>query len=269
MLVWRVSRRREAALRRRRGAGLLAVDGAIETADKACGYFCRGGNRCSIGGTLHRLNGCRIVPSKPTRRQIAEQDSLMLARQAALRRAADAIAADLAKIKEVHAVALFGSLARPLVREVPRFQPFRRHGIEILHECGDIDLAIAIDRLDNLAALNRTRNRAVTDLFQQTGIGVAHHQIDVFLFGEGWNDYLGRLCTFAQCPKGKIECLTPGCGREPFLKQHEGFVLEPGALAPDRSVVLYERGSGFLRRASDLDTTTVSVCAATGGAMTT
>jgi hypothetical protein len=182
----------------------------------------------------------------------------MLARQAAFRRAADAIAADLAKVKEVRAVALFGSVARPLVREVPRFQPFRRHRIEILHECGDIDLAIAVDRLDNLSALNRTRNRAVIDLFQRAGIGVAHHQVDVFLFAEDWNDYLGRLCSFAQCPKGKVECLTPGCGREPFLKQHEGFVLEPGALAVDRSLTLYERGTGFLHRASDLEDCKVS-----------
>ncbi|SHK59481.1 hypothetical protein SAMN05444159_3671 [Bradyrhizobium lablabi] len=182
----------------------------------------------------------------------------MVARQVGFRRAADAIAADLAKVPEVRAVALFGSLAQPLVREVPRFQPFRRHGIEILHECGDIDLAIAIDRLDNLSALNRARGRAVIDLHEQSGIGVAHHQVDIFLFGEGWADYLGRLCTFAQCPKGKVECLTPGCGRELFLKQHEGFVLEPGALAADRSVLLYERGSGFLRRASDLEATVIS-----------
>jgi hypothetical protein len=50
----------------------------------------------------------------------------MLARQAAFRRAADAIAADLARIPAVRAIALFGSLARPLGREVPRFQPFKR-----------------------------------------------------------------------------------------------------------------------------------------------
>jgi hypothetical protein len=188
----------------------------------------------------------------------------MLARQAAFRRAADAIAADLAKIPAVRAIALFGSLARPLVREVPRFQPFRRHRIEILHECGDIDLAIAVDRLDNLVTLNRARSRAVIDLFARNGIGVAHHQVDVFLFGEGWHDYLGRLCTYGECPKGKVECLTPGCGRERFLKQHEGFVLDPGALAADRAVPLYERGRGFLRRAADLDTASVSDPAAAG-----
>jgi hypothetical protein len=193
----------------------------------------------------------------------------MLARQAAFRRAADIIAADLTKIPEVRAVALFGSLARPLVREVLRFQPFKRRRIEILHECGDIDLAIAIDRLDHLAALNRARSRAVINLFKETGIGVAHHQVDIFLFGKGWNDYLGRLCTYAQCSKGKVECLMPGCGREPFLKQHEGFVLEPGALAVDRAVPLFERSSGFLRRACDLEATSLSSGRAAGGAITT
>jgi hypothetical protein len=177
----------------------------------------------------------------------------MVAQQATFRRAADVIAAGLAKLPEVRAVALFGSLVPPLAREVPRFASFRRHGIEVFHECKDIDLAIAIDRLDNLAALNRARSRAVADLFKNSGIGVAHHQVDIFLFRDIWSDYLGRLCTYAQCPKGKVECLTPGCGREPLLKQHEGFVLEPGALAADRAVTLYERGRGLLGRAADLN----------------
>jgi hypothetical protein len=202
--------------------------------------------------------GRRTVPSKPTRRQIDEEDRRMAERQTIFRRAADAIAADLTAVRDVRAIALFGSVAKPLTREVPRFQPFKRHGIEILHECGDIDLAVAIDRLDNLAALNKVRNRSVIDLFQKTGVGVAHHQVDIFLFSEAWKDYLGRLCTFAQCPKGKIDCLTPGCGREPFLKQHESFELEPDALAAGRALPLYERGRGFLHRAVDLDASPVT-----------
>jgi hypothetical protein len=176
----------------------------------------------------------------------------MVAQQATFRRAADVIAADLAKLPEVRAVALFGSLVPPLAREVPRFAGFRHHGIEVFHECKD--LAVAIDRLDNLAALNRARGRAVADLFKNSGIGVAHHQVDIFLFRDIWSDYLGRLCTYAQCPKGKVECLTPGCGREPLLRQHEDFVLEPGALAAGRALPLFERGRGVLGRAADLNT---------------
>ena len=165
----------------------------------------------------------------------------MLERQATFRRAGQVVAADLAKFREVRAISLFGSVAGVLKREIPRFQPFRRFGIEIYHECGDIDLAVQLDRLDNLAALNRARSQTVDDLFRSTGIGVAHHQVDIFLFGDSWAHYLGRLCTYGQCPKGKPACLTPGCGRKPFLKLHRDFVLEPDALAADRAIVLYER----------------------------
>jgi len=45
----------------------------------------------------------------------------------------------------------------------------------------------------------------------------------------------------------RFECLTPGCGREPLLRQHEDFVLEPDALAASRALPLYERGRGLLR----------------------
>jgi hypothetical protein len=193
------------------------------------------------------------MPRRPTRREIAEQDHHQLMRQAVLRRAADAVAAAFAAFAEVRAVTLFGSVAQPLEHELPRFQPFRRLGIELLHECGDVDLAVAIDRLDNLAALNRARSRAVTNLHEGGGPGVAHHQVDVFMFGTGWNNYLGRLCTYGQCPKGKVECLVPGCGRVLFLRQHEGFVLRHDALAADRCMPLYERGRGILCRASDAE----------------
>ena len=165
----------------------------------------------------------------------------MLARQALFRRAADVLAAELAAVPEVRAITLFGSVARPLEREVPRFRPYRYYRIEILHECRDIDLAVLIDRFDNLAALNRARGQAVASLFRDNGIGVAHHQVEIFLFGHGWHDYRGRLCTYGQCPKGKVDCLTPGCGRELFLKQHEGFVLAPDALLG--GIPLYERHS--------------------------
>jgi hypothetical protein len=197
------------------------------------------------------------MPHRPSRREIAEQDRHQLMRQAVFRRAADAVAAAFAAFAEVRAVTLFGSVARPLEHEVPRFQPFKRLGIEILHECRDVDLAVAIDGLDNLGALNRARSRAVTNLHPGGGPGVAHHQVDVFIFGIGWNDYLGRLCTYGQCPKGKGECLVPGCGRELFLKQHEGFVLRHDALAAARCMPLYERGHGILCRASDADDASV------------
>jgi predicted nucleotidyltransferase len=94
---------------------------------------------------------------RPTRREIAEQDQSLLLRQQNFRHAADAVAAALAQFPEVRAIALFGSVARPLWREVPRFSDYRRHRIEVWHECKDVDLAVAyrevVSLLDDLCAL--------------------------------------------------------------------------------------------------------------------
>jgi hypothetical protein len=193
--------------------------------------------------------------SRPTRADIAEEDVDMLRRQSSFRRAADAVVAAFTAFSEVQAIALFGSAAQPLPREVPRFRHYRRYGIETLHECKDVDLAAWVDRLDCLSELNRARSRAVTRLFADENIGVAHHQVDIFLFEPCGRRYLGRLCAFAQCPKDKVDCLTPGCGRVPLLKQHEDFVLDPEALSDHRAMALFDRAQGLLRRASDLPDT--------------
>ncbi len=186
---------------------------------------------------------------EPTRREIAEEDEGLLRRQAEFRLAADAVARAFATFPEVASVALFGSVAVPLWREVPRFRQYRRARIALWHECKDVDLAVWIDRLDTLRELGRARNKAVARLHEETGIGIAHHQLDVFLIEPGTNRYLGRLCRFNTCPKGKRECLVPGCGREKFLQQHDGFTLRADALAEDRIIRLYDRATGTLRKA--------------------
>ena len=187
---------------------------------------------------------------RPTRREIAEQGCQVLARQAQFRLAADAVTAALAGVPAVEAVALIGSVARPLWREVPRFQPFRYWDIPIWHECKDVDLAVWLDRLDRLQTLNRARSLALHQLFKEKQIGVAHHQVEIFILQGEVNAYCGRLCSFSQCPKGKRECLVPGCGRDPFLQQHAGFTYWPDALAPDKIMLLYDRRRGILRRAA-------------------
>ncbi|MDQ2802354.1 MAG: hypothetical protein M3Y41_06610 [Pseudomonadota bacterium] len=199
-----------------------------------------------------------------TRSAIAEQDRHMLERQANFRLAADMVTVAFARFVEVAAVALIGSVARPLWREVPRFSPFRRLEIPIWHECKDVDLALWLEQLDGLPALNRARGDAVRRLWGERQVGVAHHQVEVFILRAGSNDYLGRLCTFSQCPKGKRECLVPGCGRHLFLRQHDGFNFWPDALDEDRIMRLYERQRGVLRRAADTPATGRENHAATG-----
>ena len=175
----------------------------------------------------------------------------MLERQAQIRLAADTVTAALAEVPEVETVTLTGSVARPLWREVPRFQPFRHWGISVWHECKDVDLAVWLDRLDRLQTLNRARSLALYQLFQEKQIGVAHHQVEIFILQGEVNAYRGRLCPFSQCPKGKRECLVPGCGQDPFLQQHAGFTFWPDALAPDRIMRLYDRRRGILQRAAE------------------
>jgi hypothetical protein len=199
---------------------------------------------------LGLLRKVKIMP-RLTRKQIAEEDCRMLDRQAHFRLAADAVTAELVGLPEVEKVALIGSVARPLWREVPRFAPFRQLGIPIWHECKDVDLAVWLDDLGSLRMLNRARSLAVQRLYEETQIGVAHHQVEIFILQAASDDYLGRLCAFSQCPKGKIECLVPGCGREPFLRQHADFTFWRQALNDDRIVRLYDRREGVLRRAAD------------------
>jgi hypothetical protein len=174
---------------------------------------------------------------------IAKQNQYLLKRQADFRRAADYVAAGLARHPAVAKVALFGSVAVPLVKEMPRFREYRRAGIAVWHECKDLDLAVWLEDLAGLREMQRIVRDALKTLLGETGVGVAHHQVDAFLLRQPNGSYLGRLCKFAQCPKGKPKCLVPGCGQPPLLQQHEDFALAPEALRPDRVVVLYDRGS--------------------------
>ncbi len=184
--------------------------------------------------------------------QIDEQNRYMIARQQTFRVAADLVTATWSHFPEVAAVALTGSVARPLWKEVPRFSPFRRQRIEIWHECGDLDLVIWLDSLDRLGELRRARDRALLKMTGTTG-GVANHQVDTFLFEPGTNRHLGRLCAFAQCPKENRDCLTPGCGAIPFCKVVDGFVQQDALLESGK--LLYSRDRGTVLRAVDLPAT--------------
>jgi hypothetical protein len=74
--------------------------------------------------------------------------------------------------------------------------------------------------------------------------------VDVFLLEPRTDRYLGRLCHFGACPKGKPECLVAGCGAALFLRQHDGFVFD--ARSPDNGgIVLFDRARGLPSAADD------------------
>jgi hypothetical protein len=187
------------------------------------------------------------------RAAIEAENRLMLERQRQFRKAADVVIEAWMAFAEVRAVAVIGSVAKALWKEVPRFREFRRRRIEIWHECGDLDLALWVDSQGRLGEIRGAANRALRVAYEAgTGVSVVGHQLDIFLFEPGSDRYLGRLCSFNSCPKGKRDCLVRGCGAIPFNKRIAEFRPHPDLLAPAQFAMLYERGVGRLRSALDL-----------------
>jgi hypothetical protein len=185
------------------------------------------------------------------RSDIERENRALLDRQRQFRSAADAVTGAWMALPVVDAIAVIGSVARPLWKEVPRFHEYRSRGIELWHECGDLDLALWLDSLGGLDALRRACARALREMFEAgASFGIVGHQVDTFLLEPGSQRYLGRLCSFNQCPKGKRDCLVPGCGATPFNKVIDGFT--PGDALLVDAVMLYERGMGRLRLAANL-----------------
>jgi hypothetical protein len=183
-----------------------------------------------------------------------EQDNDHLLRtQQQFRRAADVIADAWSSFPEVAAIAVIGSVAKALWKEVPRFAPYRRRGIALWHECKDLDLALWLDDLTDLGRLRQAKAVALRAEHERQGMfGVADHQVDVFLFEPGTDAYLGRVCTFNRCPKSRPECAVPNCGATPFLRRFPDFEVHADILANVGRAVLYSRADGIRRSASGL-----------------
>lgn len=178
---------------------------------------------------------------RPGYREIEKQNEYLLRRQSEFREAANYITNELNQFSEITRIFLIGSVAKPLKEEVPRFRRFKRHGIKVLHECMDVDLAVWMTDLGRLEMMRKAVVSALQKLQSEKNIGVASHQAEVFIFKTGTDNYLGRLCKFNRCPKGKPDCDVPGCGDTLFLKQHEDFIFHIHAIAPENSIVLFDR----------------------------
>jgi hypothetical protein len=186
---------------------------------------------------------------------IEEENRRMLERQRQFRIAADVVTEAWMAFAEVQAVAVIGSVAKPLWKEVPRFREFRHKRIELWHECGDLDLALWISSQERLREVRRAGDLALRDAYLSgAGMSVANHQVDVFLFEPASDRYLGRLCKFNECPKEKRDCLAPGCGAIPFNRVFPEFTPHADILAPASYSLLYRRGVGRIRSALDLPT---------------
>lgn len=184
-------------------------------------------------------------------KQIEDDNHAMVVRQQKLRRAADIVTAAWAQYPEVVAIALIGSVARPLWKEVPRFAPYRRKKIQLWHECKDVDLALWLDDHVRLGELRRAKSLAIKrEETRDASFGIADYSVDTFIFESQTNRYLGRLCQFNRCPKHRSECLVPGCGEIPFNRIYRNFVVQPDILMD--APILYTRSEGVMMSAVDL-----------------
>lgn len=192
----------------------------------------------------------------PADEEVDEENTRMLRRQCLFRWAAQSVTVAMSALPEIQKVAAFGAVAQPLEMEVPRFRQFRRHRIDILHECADLDLAVWTADLTRLKELKRAMARGLS-LVQDTPYGgVAHHQVDVHVLDAGNARYGGGLCIFGQCPKpGKRECLVPGCGAQLFLQQYEKYRFKAAQFEAAPKVILFDRAGGFLVRPPRIDAT--------------
>jgi hypothetical protein len=190
------------------------------------------------------------------RSKIEDQNRYLLRQQHDFRRAADIVADALAAFDEVEAIAVIGSVAKPLWKEIPRFHEFRRARIEVWHECKDLDLAVWISSQQRLGDLRRAKDLALRHAYENgVGPGTANHQVDIFLIEPATDRYVGRLCDYGSCPKGRPDCRVPGCGAIPFNKRVSGFAQRPDLLASAADGMLYRKATGRLRSALDLPKT--------------
>src|SRR5712664_2492855 len=95
------------------------------------------------------------------RAKIEEQNGFMLRRQREFRVAADVVAKAWVTFPEVQAIAVIGSVAKPLWKEIPRFREFRQQRIEVWHECGDLDLALWMRLLRRVSAPASSATRSM------------------------------------------------------------------------------------------------------------
>lgn len=180
----------------------------------------------------------------PTQENIDEENELMLMRWHSFRVAAEFVATRFAQLPMVEKVVLFGSAAVPLKKEVPRFNQFRRARQPVWHECGDVDLAVWVNDLEDLNRLRKATNGALSEALREFEVGVANHQVDVHLMEPGSDRYLGRLCHYNTCPKGKPACRVPGCGAKLFIQQFAKYAFRAESIEAGRIHVLFDRAAG-------------------------
>jgi hypothetical protein len=153
--------------------------------------------------------------------------------------AAERIAGDFSQLPFVKRIVLFGSVARPLFAVNGPCMAGGDDTPAVLHKCRDIDMAVWVSRTDRLNELRLRLDDTLRRYTQEKKYGVAHHQADIYIFEDSADAYVGRLCIFSQCPKGKYVCKIQGCGKPPFLRRFEDFVFNRSVFDNNASRLMF------------------------------
>lgn len=107
----------------------------------------------------------------------------------------------------------------------------------------DLDLALILCNLDEISTI-ATYARQMSKWF---------HAWEVLLFDEILSPQ-GRICHRKECPGQSINCVVPGCGKPPYVKQILGFEYEEKTLFSSPIDVLWTSfpTSRFISRKKEL-----------------
>src|ERR1035438_4988823 len=172
----------------------------------------------------------------PSDADIDDQNILLLRRQCLYRWAGQLIAIAMNELPEVQKVAAFGAVAQPLEMEVPRFREFRRHRIEILHECADLGSG----GLDHRPVASQgTEERDATRDISRAGYAMGRRRPS----SGGCPSFRCRerrlsgpavhFRTVSEARQARMSCR--GCGAQPFLQQFEKYRFNAAQFEGERS----------------------------------
>ncbi|WP_349367950.1 hypothetical protein [Salinarimonas sp.] len=194
------------------------------------------------------------MPYRPMHEVVDEEDLCAIERQRRFRMVADFTVKAWATIPGVEAIGVTGGTAGKLWREMPYWR--RRRGPPSLHSVDRLEMVLWLSRTDELRRLHRAFSRVLNDLDAR---GVPHEMAGQYLFGIVFDaaseDYLGVICTYATCPKGKPACEVPGCGAVRFLRQFADYGAADAQADKAKAAILFRRGRGFVASALDLPQT--------------
>ncbi|OLS13935.1 MAG: hypothetical protein RBG13Loki_2438 [Promethearchaeota archaeon CR_4] len=170
--------------------------------------------------------------------------------------AVEFVVEEMAKVPSVKKVAIIGSLAKNAkkMQELDRLtgsyppdkegeglmeyydrseihkEGFSQSGKFRAKQMKDVDLAVWVNGIEDLGTIRRALAVGVKKFIASGKYGVSNNEFDVFLLDATSGKYLGNLCSYAMCPKGKDDCQTTGCGKVPFLKLYRQFIFYPDAV---------------------------------------